>query len=547
MARVTQPYKNSFSGSVGSGLGSLFRGSGKQYFILEHKINSRFHKAGESQEIIVDRIELGRDAKCQVRFDESFTTVSRRHAAIIREGDKWKLVQLSDTNPTFLNGVTVKKEWYLQNGDEIQLSVGGPKLGFIIPGGNRSTVGTIGLSRRLSLFRQQALRPYKQAIRMMGAALCLLLLAFVGWSYYSWQKQEKLLAKNIELATALDENSKKAEALSGAVDQNKAEMETYRTEAEALANQLVKNNEQSNAYRREMSDMQKRLNEVNSMVSASDRDNASPAGRNRTTVATASAEENVSGRGITSAGDINMYSPYVFAITLEKTVLTYRNGAKKVIDERVPQVIGTGFMMSNGQFVTARHVLEPWYYYEVIKSPHDLIDYNIVANNGGSVVCFFTAISSSGKRFSFSSEHAKINRTTDKVESIRKGHTRVVVRKANVDDTDWAVYPSHETQGFPFNKPLSTNLQIGAELEVLGFPYGRGAESLQITPIYSTCNVAKQGLDINGTIMVSNDNTERGNAGGPVVVKNEGEYQIVGVMSGSTFAKGRIVPISAVL
>ena len=62
MARATQPYKNSFSGIVGSGLGSLFGGSGKQYFILEHKINSRFHKAGESQEIIVDRIELGRDS-----------------------------------------------------------------------------------------------------------------------------------------------------------------------------------------------------------------------------------------------------------------------------------------------------------------------------------------------------------------------------------------------------------------------------------------------------------------------------------------------------
>jgi len=385
--------------------------------------------------------------------------------------------------------------------------------------------------------------------------LCLLLIAFLGWGYYSWQKQEKLLAKNVELATALDENSKKAEALAGAVDQNKAEMDTYRAEAEALAGELIKSNEQSNAYRREMSDMQRRLNNVNSMLSSAPsgndaRSRTSSVGNDRDVSAYSRneipANENVSGRGVSSASDVNSYSPYVFAITLEKTVLTYQNGATRVIDEKIPQVIGTGFMMSDGRFVTARHVLEPWYYYEVIKTG-DLIDYNIVANNGGSVVCYFTAISSSGKRFSFTSNHAKINRTTDKVESIRKGHSRVVVRKAVIDDTDWAVYPSHETSGFPFNKALSTSLQIGAEIEVLGFPYGRGAESLQITPIYSTCIVAKQGLDINGTIMVSNDNTERGNDGGPALVKNNGIYQIVGILSGSTFAKGRIVPISAVL
>lgn len=87
--------------------------------------------------------------------------VSRRHAAIVRDGENWKLVQLSQTNKTFLNGHPVTTEWYLQNGDEIQLSVNDPKLGFIIPQGAKAKTGSIALSRRLSLFRQQALRPYK--------------------------------------------------------------------------------------------------------------------------------------------------------------------------------------------------------------------------------------------------------------------------------------------------------------------------------------------------------------------------------------------------
>ena len=577
MARATQPYRNSFSKSIGAGVGSLVGGSGKQYYILEHKIGSKYHRAGESQEIIVDQIEIGRDPKCQVRFDESFTTVSRRHAAIIREGDKWKLVQLSDTNPTFLNGVMVKKEWYLQNGDEIQFSAGGPKLGFIVPSGAKATVGTIGLSRRLSLFRQQALRPYKQAITLLSIALCILLAGSVAWGVYSYQKQGKLLAENLRIGGDLEELNRKAESLADEAGQSKEELEAFRKQAEALADEIVQNNEQSAAYQREMASLQRQISSVNARMyatpppvsvneapsnQASSGGNAAPAGNTTGSGNDVSAgnnfsggneigaNENLSGRGIASVSDINNYSPYVFAIILEKRVVTVPGGKPVVYDVPIPTVVGTGFLLNDGRFITARHVMEPWYYYEVIKDDLNLKSYNLVASNGGSVVYYFTAISSSGKRFSFNSSLARVNRTTDKVISetttSRRNSTTNVLRKAEVDDTDWAVYQSHETDGFAHNNSLSTNLQIGAELEVLGFPWGRGAESVQITPIYSTCNVARRGLDVNGTIMVSNDNTERGNAGGPVLIKNEGTYQIVGVMSGSTFAKGRIVPISAV-
>ena len=48
---------------------SLIGGSGRRYYVLEDKVASAYHKAGESQRIIVDQIELGRDPKCQVRFD----------------------------------------------------------------------------------------------------------------------------------------------------------------------------------------------------------------------------------------------------------------------------------------------------------------------------------------------------------------------------------------------------------------------------------------------------------------------------------------------
>ena len=82
MAHATQQtqrqYNRSFSGSVGSGMQSLMGNNERRYYILEHKVSSKYHRMGESQKIIVDQIEIGRDSRCQVRFDEDFPTVSRR-------------------------------------------------------------------------------------------------------------------------------------------------------------------------------------------------------------------------------------------------------------------------------------------------------------------------------------------------------------------------------------------------------------------------------------------------------------------------------------
>ena len=199
--QATKPYRATLSGSIGAGMGSVFNPNSRKYYILEHKVGSKYHKAGEAQEIIVDQIERGRDSRCQVRFDDNFSTVSRRHAAIVKDGDNWKLVQISKTNTTLLNGRPVQTEWYLQNGDEIQLSVNGPKLGFIVPTGKKATVGSIGLTRRLSLFRQQALRPYKQAIAALATVLVLAVGGLGTWNYLlrdDLAKQGVMLAEQIK-------------------------------------------------------------------------------------------------------------------------------------------------------------------------------------------------------------------------------------------------------------------------------------------------------------------------------------------------------------
>ena len=184
-------YKRTIAGSVGAGMGAIFNASGRSYYILEHKTESKYHHAGESQKIIVDQIELGRDSSCQVRFDESFETVSRRHAAIVKEGNDYKLIPLSQTNTTLINGQVVTGEWHLTSGDEIRLSSKGPLLGFIVPQGEQSLVKRIGFTERLNLFRKQALRPYKTALWILAIVLILAVAGLVTWNVLQGQKFEK--------------------------------------------------------------------------------------------------------------------------------------------------------------------------------------------------------------------------------------------------------------------------------------------------------------------------------------------------------------------
>ncbi|MBQ7210722.1 MAG: FHA domain-containing protein [Paludibacteraceae bacterium] len=201
--------KKTVSGSLGAGVNFLF-GNSSSYYILEHKVSSRYHQQGESQKIIVDNIQIGRAEDCEVRFDESFRTVSRHHAGIVRDGNQWKLIHLSEKNSTLLNGVKVQDEWYLQNGDEIQLSINGPKLGFIIP--SPATTKTLGLTARMNLFREQALKPYRTAIVIFSVLLLLIIGGAVAYGVVmndKNQRQEQEIEEEIAKRDSIISNLQK--------------------------------------------------------------------------------------------------------------------------------------------------------------------------------------------------------------------------------------------------------------------------------------------------------------------------------------------------
>lgn len=470
MANKTD-YKRTLSGSVGAGMKSIFSAGGRSYYILEHKVSSNYHKAGESQEIIVDQVELGRDSKCQVRFDESFKTVSRRHAAIIKDGDRWKLVQLSTTNKTLLNGQPIANEWYLQNGDEIQLSVNGPKLGFIVPTGAKATVGSIGLSRRLSLFRQQALRPYKAAMWVMAVLIVLL----TGGGSFAYKM---LKCENENLIVTLDKTNNKIDSVA-----------------------------------QENGELKRRFANIKFPVQPKPNPTPNP-------------QPIIN--GLDECKNDVFFLVMSVRLELDGTVKEGQIGT------------GTGFLLNDGRFVTARHCVQPWMF-NVDKDDYKMF-WNLVAHNGGKMTCIVNAYSPDGRVIKFTSDDkVHINDMNDVTEKLDNG---LIIKKAPLDCNDYAWVQTEYYGLLTIDRELSKNLSVAQELMILGYPLGLGADNVGVDPYLSKATVAKTGLAEAGYIATTLTSFEPGNSGGPVFAQTKDGFKVVGIVSaGAGRSTGFVVPI----
>ncbi len=84
---------------------------------------------GEINEYLSPVVTLGRHPDCDVVFPEDMRNISRRHAEIQREGNRF-LLRDTSSNGTFVNGKQ-NAEVFLKNGDVLILGVGGPKISFL--------------------------------------------------------------------------------------------------------------------------------------------------------------------------------------------------------------------------------------------------------------------------------------------------------------------------------------------------------------------------------------------------------------------------------
>ena len=364
-------YKRTVAGSVGAGVGAIFNGSGRTYYILEHKTSSKYHSAGESQKIIIDQIEIGRDASCQVRYDESFDTVSRKHAAIIRDGNNWQLVHLSNSNPTLVNGRPIQGTYYLQSGDEIQFSVNGPRLGFIQPQGKQGLTSSIKLTERMNLFRQQALRPYRRAIWALSALLLLAILGFGTWNYKLSLDNKALMAQAEELIQQSADLDKQIAKLENQV-KNNPENEDLKKQIENLRQTKQQIQTRYTTVYRDNPAIQNELNLLRDRIAAnaptSDNDEDDDEDEEVTSSPSSdigSADKESSNNKTSDGGSNNIENYYNDIYTLKIDRITIEWNGKSIVPQDIVKsnvIVGTAFVLPGGRLITSRSNLEPWIY-----------------------------------------------------------------------------------------------------------------------------------------------------------------------------------------
>lgn len=86
-------------------------------------------RKGEIDEIDKSRITIGRHPSCDVVFPKNLRIISRHHAEINREGNRFLLKNMSK-NGCYVNGHLVS-DAYLKQGDVITFADGGPKVSFL--------------------------------------------------------------------------------------------------------------------------------------------------------------------------------------------------------------------------------------------------------------------------------------------------------------------------------------------------------------------------------------------------------------------------------
>jgi protease PrsW len=89
--------------------------------------------SGQDRELQSGSLLLGRGADCALQFNPAVDNmVSTRHATIQVEPDGFHVVDNNSTNGTFLNGQRVAGKARLNNGDVVELGVGGPRIAMSI-------------------------------------------------------------------------------------------------------------------------------------------------------------------------------------------------------------------------------------------------------------------------------------------------------------------------------------------------------------------------------------------------------------------------------
>lgn len=484
MAKRTQAFRTGMT---------VLRGGNVPAYTLEYLTPGRRRKTGEFETIVLPYIEIGRIGKCNVQYGEDYPTVSRVHAAIERRGNDYVLIQMSATNPTLINGQTFSDEIALKNGDEIQLSMEGPRLRFNI---TESGTSNMGFTKKISLVTRQAIKPYRTMAYIL-LVIIVLIAGTGGWFLY--KQNQQLISVNSELQES--EQKRLQDSIRAA--------EEFSARSKEVASVMAKNKELSSVIKGQSDRIDKQSEQIESLV----KNFNAPA-----------------------AGNI-LYDEFknaIYFLELLSLEVIMPDGSYQKIDKKWT---GTAFLCNDGKLVTARSCIQNWRYSSDVNSQW----INFAELNKGQVLASFRATSSENWfefRYSDVILDDSLDETIVKTEvsgrGKRKKEVNIKFKYADESLSDWAYFQTSETSNIELDKGLSTGLPAGEDLYLLSFSTDQGSPVKgEIDPIYSTTTVVQDGLSGLGLISISDRAFESDITGAPVFIKKGNSFKCIGVVPGA--------------
>lgn len=485
--------KPSFAQSIGQSLKAAFGKKDGYYFEIEFLTDTPSYHIGEKKQILVSYAEIGRSSNSTVRYkgDGIESLVSGTHVSITRNGGEWTLEHLSKTNRTIING-----------GDRVIRPEDNFKK-YILQSGDTIQLAKGGPVFRFIVPTENSLQSIRQ--KSHGTTFIRNLISQALAPY-------KTKIKGLSIALAI--------VIIGFIGY------------------AVFSGREITQQRKKIAEFEKLMsvNPLSDTVFVVNRDTVVINERN------ISVQEDRS--MLTLALSQNLKDD-VYKLLFDSVVFI---GPSARINIPVGGS-GTGFLLSDGRFVTARHCVEWWIY-----SPQMIIGNDPqTIKERQMMICaasmydfcqfksYFRAISPSGQVFHFSSDQFKCDRSEDvKVQIhdesgdplVAEDGTRVFYYAPSATNygLDWAYTTS--TRGkrgkLEADNESSVSLQTSCNLLVVGYPLGWAGDHNEpfsndqpyvIDPPYSHgCFVHSGG-------------TDRGNSGGPIFANKNGKLVVVGLVS----------------
>jgi hypothetical protein len=223
-------------------------------------------RAGTRRALTADFATLGCHPSAELQLDpELDSEVSARHAAVFRQGPGYVVRDLGSATGTWVNGVRVRSDRSLENGDRIRLGVEGPEIEFAVEQAQERAparlvapdeplAATPVASRRTPVIEQEQsmteLKLRVEAARqtdrlrrrlfIAGVAAALAAVAVVMW--LAWSARQSQLALEREQARLLAQVDSVHALLGGAAERTpelRTALAAARTEAERLRVRII--------------------------------------------------------------------------------------------------------------------------------------------------------------------------------------------------------------------------------------------------------------------------------------------------------------------